>query len=495
MTPLQALSLRTLAQGKGFFSTVFGKYQVMHLLRIEQGLSCGLCAQFFAVGFSCGAVAAWVIDRRLKEEKSFTDYPKLISQTVSQVSTLAIMAIGVLAPITAGVLAPIVVGIAVGVDLLALADRVNNIFLTAIGVSISLAAGFVAGIKMAEYSIDRSDHRIAQLAQVLKKKMDQDIEWRLGDGLVFCQLKLSDYSSYFKRLDLKKLLIKFQQGFNPAHGKEPVYLSLSDMDLTDSDLKRLGEAGWFEGLKTLDLSNNPLITAKGLSWVGNKCSQTLEGLNLSCTNLADDDLRQMAELGYFNQLEGLILGENPRLSGEGLAWMAEKGFKGLKRLDLSGNSQVLKRGLREWLKKEGFENLEILNLSMTDIIEEDLEKMIREAKWFRKLKGLALQRCCCLKKFPSNILELKELDDYSLNRRDAMHGGRFYFQGLFFQGCENLTYTQEILQLDMARKVLGWGVAGSKRLYGLKFPKEWDLERVCKFHKVPFRREPLICAF
>ncbi len=249
--------------------------------------------------------------------------------------------------------------------------------------------------------------------------MGQHREWRLRGRRFFYQLKLSDYRSYFKRLDLKKLFVKFQQVLNPAHGKEPTSLSLSDMDLTDSDLRRLGEAGWLDDLTKSCLINNPRLTAEGVICIGRKSSHLSE-LNLSHTHLTDDDLRRIAESGCFNHVRRLLLCKTPNITGKGLECVGKMGFPNLERLDISDNTQFTGPDLQGWIGCEGFANLKELELRDTNLTEKDLEQMIEKSAWVRKLEGLDLQTnktLCC---FPPNILELTNIKEIVIDRIDAV---------------------------------------------------------------------------
>ncbi len=188
-----------------------------------------------------------------------------------------------------------------------------------------------------------------------------------------------------------------------------------------------------------------------------QADSNLQLLDLSDTDLTDDTLREMAQTDLFNNVSRLCLSNNPRLTGKGIAWIAEKGFAGLKRLDLSYNQQIIKTGLDEWVGKSGFKKLTSLNLAATGIRENELEAMIERAEWFRELKGLNLDWNNKLVKFPSNISRLTNLDKHSVSDSQLISGGSIHFRGagLFCRGCKNLICTQELLNLANDGKVFG----------------------------------------
>ncbi|MGH2613029.1 MAG: hypothetical protein ACRDFB_08295, partial [Rhabdochlamydiaceae bacterium] len=194
----------------------------------------------------------------------------------------------------------------------------------------------------------------------------------------------------------------------------------------------------------------------------------LQLLDLSDIDLTDDNLKEMAQIGLFNNVPRLVLSHNPRLTGRGIAWVAESGFASLQELHLSGNMQLIKTNLSQWIEKDGFKNLISLNLAATGITENELEQMIEKAEWFRKLKGLNLDWNDDLRKFPSNILKLTNLDDHAVDDSQLLSGGPIYFHGagIFCRGCKNLTCTKEILQLAMKGKV--FGIVDNHRSLNLK---------------------------
>jgi hypothetical protein len=210
----------------------------------------------------------------------------------------------------------------------------------------------------------------------------------------------------------------------------------------------------------------------------------LELLDLSDTDLTDDNLKKMAQTGLFNNVLRLVLSDNPRLTGKGIAWIAEKGFTSLERLDLTSNKQVIKTDLNEWIEKDGFKNLKSLDLTATGITENELEQIIEKAEWFRKLKGLNLDCNNELIKFPSNILKLTNLDDHTVSDGQLMSGGRVYFHGsgIFCRGC-NLICTKELLILADKGKV--FGEANKRSLNVRNIFKRVDIKRICEHYNMP----------
>ncbi len=350
-----------------------------------------------------------------------------------------------------------------------------------VGTVLTVAFIFGATIVLIKKYYDKYDDR--KISEFLQSSLSR-CDWR-GQ-----RLNLSNRYNFLKHFNLVKLGEKIHE----ASQSKLYFLILQNCKLTDADLEQLGKAGWFESFSNVDLSGNPQITHNGLEWVGKGGVGKLEMLDLSGTDLIDDDLKQIALSGYFNGLSTLILSDNPRLTGKGLAWIAERGFKGLKKLNLAANPQVLKSGLNEWLEKGGFENLEVLNLNETSITEDELEQMIEKAEWFRKLKGLSLESNANLIKFPSNILKLAHLEDHSVTSSQLMSGGNIYFQGsgLFFRSCVNLAYTQEILELAMESKVFGGNL--KENIVGSRELKKQGLQKLCEFYKIPFKQEQLAIA-
>ncbi|HVX00326.1 MAG TPA: hypothetical protein VHA52_07825, partial [Candidatus Babeliaceae bacterium] len=202
--------------------------------------------------------------------------------------------------------------------------------------------------------------------------------------------------------------------------EQPLIVSLSDSDFTDLDLIRLVEAGWFNN-RTLNLSNNRAVTAKGLMYIGSK--NQLTELDLSHTNLKDDDLRQMAESGHFNHVQKLILCNNPGISAKGLLeWVGKKGFASLEWLNISHNTQFTGVHLQDWMSSEGFTKLEVLELRDTNLTTEDLQQMIERSSWIRNLRGLNLVENQAFRRFPSNILQLTNLAQRPRERVAYFHG-------------------------------------------------------------------------
>ncbi len=216
-------------------------------------------------------------------------------------------------------------------------------------------------------------------------------------------------------------------------------------------------------------------------------NREFKALDLSDTDLTDDNLEKLAQTGCFNNLQGLILSENPRLTGRGIAWLAGNGFAGLTSLDVGYNKHLVKTNLNEWIEKEGFKNLTGLNLAATDITESELEQMIEKASWFKQLKGLNLDWNENFKKFPSHILELTNLECHSVSEGERLSGGGIYFRdkGIFCRGCSNLTCTKELLQLALKGKV--FGTLSECRFLNIKdLDQSLSLKRIYEIYGLPF---------
>ena len=309
-----------------------------------------------------------------------------------------------------------------------------------------LTLGFAVGAQTISYYHKNSDHKIYELFQPLK----QDSLIALAN-----QLDLSYYWGYLRYLNLAKLGKIIQSEFNDCHT-----LVFQKCGLTNNDLRKLKEADWFSLFPHINVRNNPQLTAVGIKWIGEGGDRKLVTLDLSRTDLTDNDLIQMAASGYFNHLQTLIIQDNPRITGKGLVRLGGSGFEKLTMLDIGGNSQLLSKDLDEWMVKGEFKNLRALGLSRSNITENDLQKMIEKVEWFRNLHGLDLDYSINLKKFPANISQMTQL---SVRCIDISIGGlgysgnyvHFNGEGLFFRKYgREFEFTPEFMALWKARKVI-----------------------------------------
>ena len=113
-------------------------------------------------------------------------------------------------------------------------------------------------------------------------------------------------------------------------------------------------------------------------------------LNLDGLALTDEHLQCMTQSGLFNDVECLNLGENPLLTGHGIAAMGQQGFSGLQHLILNNNRRLVETGFKEWIACKGFNELKSLDLYNAGITTEILEELI-QSDWVKRLKGLDLR--------------------------------------------------------------------------------------------------------
>jgi hypothetical protein len=413
----------------------------------------GLAGAALTGSFIFGMTIVTAIDRYYPVKRDPQDRCKLLLQ--AEIATLAIA----------------------GSTIFSLVDRINS---KAVIIFFSLATGVILGVQTKKYYDRNNDQKINEFVEEIK----QNLKFNEND-----RLNLSSYVGSLRYFNLAKLGKKINESFKPGSLWSCRTLILRNCQMEDSDLRQLGDADWFSYFQKVDLSDNTRLTHSGLKQIAKAAGDKLEILDLSRIDLTDSDLEQMACSGYFRHLKVLILRVNPRLTGKGMAWIAERGFESLQSLDLTGNSQVLKIGLNDWLEKDGLKNLEVLDLSATDITENELWQMIEKADWFRKLKGVNISCCTHLKKFPSNILRLTHLDDHGVSSSVLLSSGRIYYhnKGLFFRACSNLAYTQELLKLVKDGKAFG----GKENDEGLlqKAGRELDLPKMCEIFKAPFKEE------
>jgi|GEM_PF-1550659 len=380
----------------------------------------------FVASLCLGMLTAYVMDKIWREEKDFNDW----HQFAERVSMHGLLVVG----------------------LVILSTSVN---LTALAILACLTAGFIAGLKVAKHFIDRSDHRIAQVAEQLaaQKSTDYNEPKQWGYYIGSYQLCLRNSGKYIKYLDLKKLFNQFQLKLRAENNFWS--LSFSDADLTDSDLRKMAEAGFFDQLTRVNLDCNSSLTAQGLIAIGSK--SRLKYLELSGTNLKDADFQRMAESGCFNNVEELMICNTPGISAKGLLeWVGKKGFPNLKRLNISYNTQFTGKHLQDWIGDEGFTNLQYLDLSNINLTGIDLEQMIEKSSWFRNLEKLDLSQNENFRRFPKNVLQLtKTTPDVSSrpNSGDGKPPGGCYIVIDSLFDHTRLERSEEIVIMGEARKV------------------------------------------
>lgn len=216
-------------------------------------------------------------------------------------------------------------------------------------------------------------------------------------------------------------------------------------------------------------------------------SSSVEFLNLRGLNLTDEYLRLMACSGRFSSVTTLILEDNPRLTGRGIAYLAEGNFENLKNLYLRSNPQLIRTGLREGLKIPGFRKLELLDLSGCSVSCSDLEIIIEESELLKRIKCLIIKDYS--EKFPANILKLTALKDHELNGQSDIYsrGGGILFCPTLDREFER---TPEEILLIMAGKALGPPFLSadssltSLLLFSLSRSSKLSFEEVCRKTKV-----------
>lgn len=246
-------------------------------------------------------------------------------------------------------------------------------------------------------------------------------------------LNLSPFSDHLRYFDSDKLKEEISRRFDDYKS-----LTLRGCRLIDDDLGRLAKAGWFSNLSSINISDNPQLTGIGLKYIGEARGKYLTFLNLSNTDLTDDDLKQMAESDCFNHLKTLIICYNPRITGEGLAYLIERGFKNLVSLYVNGNPLIFGANLDKWSGKGGFESLEVFSLSYSGLTGNEFERILEENDWIKNLKGLEVSGNPELK-CPSNIAKLTNLCTYELVNGLVWFAGR----GLIIKKCPKFGPTNE----------------------------------------------------
>ena len=304
----------------------------------------------------------------------------------------------------------------------------------------SIVMGFVLGTQTMEYYNRNNDRKIREFVNCLKQNKSTNMP-RVPNLSYY-----SDYLRYFNPIKLANEIHKQFRSFSPHDYQS---LILRGCRLTDYDLKRLGESRWFSYFSEINVSDNHRLTCRGIELIGKEGGETLQTLNLSRTDLTDDDLKHMAESGCLNHLKELIIKGNPKITSQGLAWIGKKGFDSLNMLDIGSNPQLLGNNLDYWAGVGGFKKIRALGLSDCNIVFEDLERLINNVEWFRNLRGLDLSSNLYLKKFPPNISQMINLDTVGSGR------GPFTGSGLFFrEHSQDFEKTKEYIQLVLAHKVV-----------------------------------------
>lgn len=284
-----------------------------------------------------------------------------------------------------------------------------------------LCAGgcFALGAQAKRYYNKNSTYKIREFAQHIRGDYE---------GRVF----FSKYCEYLRHLNLTKLKEELQCPDSR--------LVLRRCGLMDQDVMRLAEAGWFDHFTTIDVSQNPQLTCEAFSWIEKINPWEELSLDLSGSDLSDQDLLKMSNSGYFTNLHTLIIKNNPSVTGRGLAQIARAGFSGLRFLDIGQNSQLLGDGLNQWIQEEGFKTLTALGLSNIGLTRSHLEEMINLSPWFKNLAGLDVSHNAELYEFPANISELQHLDAIGVHR-DFRGSGLF----ITIRNCRKITEELKVL--------------------------------------------------
>lgn len=329
------------------------------------------------------------------------------------------------------------------VALTGIAALAGKVYAVAMVPFLALGLGVILGINAQERCYRNSDQKICQFIQQAENHRPQygyasgstsDRSFCAGfsNGHIPIAGKLSLLSlqgyrgclAYFNSVKLgQEISKKFEEG-------DLNILDLSETDLTDDDLQGLAQANVFEHVTRLILSGNHRLTGKGIANIAEARLQdlALKALDLRNTDLTDDDLLQLAQADRFHNVSRLILSDNPRLTGRGIAHIGKRGFIGLKSLCLGGNSQVVATDMDEWITMDGFQELETISLANTGITKIQLEQMIERSPWFKQLKGLNISWNDSLEEYPNNLVKLTELGE-GWSQSVLLSGGPIYFHG------------------------------------------------------------------
>jgi hypothetical protein len=230
-------------------------------------------------------------------------------------------------------------------------------------------------------------------------------------------------------------------------------INLKNCDLTDADVQRLAQAGWFCKFHGINLSYNAKLTSRTLNCISQRTfagsKNSITSINLSKTNLTDDGLNLIAQSETFSQVSELIIRNNPLISGQGLAYVGEHA-KNLCSLDIGRNPQLFKeKELDKWIKRPGFNTLAGLRIYLNEMTTNIFERLLDETLWFKKLTGLDIRYNPELH-LSSRIGELKSLSEACQDRHHITH--YFYDRGLYCTGCVILSPATELMGLKDERK-------------------------------------------
>jgi hypothetical protein len=321
-----------------------------------------------ATGLIVGTALPWIVDHYFREKQKgggspiFTPLQNRI-QALSFVNNLIWASVGLGALASWGVTGQLYTSVSI--------------------VFSSLAVGFTLGTKILLSRAPFSYAKVDDLIQTVISKFDHTVSF---DGETCDQLNLSDYLyalRFLNSTDLRKFIEKMPM-------QRPV-LTFHNCNLTDADVERFAEAGWFNRFSSVNLSFNPKLTNESIKWIAQNSTpdKKLDRLNLSKTGITDDGLRQLTEFDKFNNLCKLIIRHNPQITGRGLAFLGKCNSLKLRTLDIGGNPQLLSnQELEIWIEEKGFDSLIALGLCCTNMTTAIFEKMIDQAPWFKRLKGL-----------------------------------------------------------------------------------------------------------
>ncbi|MGR3974036.1 MAG: hypothetical protein QRY72_05675 [Candidatus Rhabdochlamydia sp.] len=199
-------------------------------------------------------------------------------------------------------------------------------------------------------------------------------------------IHLSHLQGYFPTIHLKKMNTYLRE-----HRSEFTHLDLVDCHLTDNDLKKLSQSGLLQGVSSIDLSQNPCISAAGLKWIGMKTKDHLETLILKHSHLNDRDLALLEQGEFFNTLKQIVLDQSLQITGNGLASLGKEGFKSLEILKINQIRDQFRHGFQEWLKAS-YPSLKRLDMDDSAVTMNDFSQMMHHAAWFSKLSHLSMSQ-------------------------------------------------------------------------------------------------------
>lgn len=345
--------------------------RLVHFLQTGQSYSLGFYSGLFALSVSCGAIASTAILRNCRSAKDFHSacYGMLLLTTLYGTTAL-----------------------------------IGQPTMTTLTVVIVIFTGLASGFELVKKYYGTVEQESCERVQSMTKKT----EYHRGWDVVW----IKEYDRYADLRKFREELLKSNITENQLN-----YLLLNDLGLTDVDLNRFKEAQWLEHLKLLDLSNKESSSNKVSAQAVLYCGDELEILKLTNCDLTDEDLRQLAESGKCRNVKWLALGNNPKITWEGvMKYLGGDKFSSLERLDLSGNLQLKGKPMKEWIdnhpieQDRHFKYLKSMELMDMELTAEELEPMIAHFPWFQNLEGLNLcNNSGTLTSFPPNILDLKTI--------------------------------------------------------------------------------------